>query len=143
MSPVDRALLVAISVSVLVVEVTCLLDPYNKHSDHECYQQHPVFSYLLGQPKVSPISGRLGLTALDIAWNVDQLAFAGDCADAFEVEFQRVGGGRLSWSAWSAMVGCAPTREDPGQKEFSCLRKLVPEDCSTRIRFRLLPHNSR
>ena len=63
--------------------------------------------------------------------------------DAFEVEFQQVGGGRLSWSAWSAMVGCAPTREPVQREQFSCARRLGGEHCRTRMRFRVMPHNSR
>ena len=41
------------------------------------------------------------------------------------------------------MVGCAPTREPTEKEEFSCVRRLYAEHCSTRLRFRVMPHNSR
>ena len=47
--------------------------------------------------------------------------------------FQSIGGGRLSWSAWSAMVNCAPTRRN--QTTFTCLKQLNSRLCSSRIRF--------
>jgi hypothetical protein len=41
------------------------------------------------------------------------------------------------------MVGCAPTRESLAVTQFSCERRLTSQDCSTRLRVRVLPHNSR
>jgi len=108
-----------------------------------CDTQNPEFSYINGQPNISAVPGTSGLTSLLISWDVNQVIYASSCADAFEVEFQQVGGGRLSWSEWSAMVGCAPTRDSLSKEKFSCKRKLDSQHCRTRIRFRIMPHNSR
>ena len=108
----------------------------------DCESRNPEFSYVHGRPNISAVSGSAGLTSLLISWDVTQVVYAPACADAFEVEFQQVGGGRLSWSEWSAMVGCAPTKST-NQVKFSCKRSLTSQHCSTRIRFRVTPHNSR
>jgi len=109
----------------------------------DCKTHNPVFSYVHGRPNITAVPGTSGLTAVLISWDVEQVLYAPVCVDAFEVEYQGVGGGRLSWSAWSAMVGCAPTRESLEHTQFSCERRLYPHDCSTRLRVRVLPHNSR
>ena len=109
----------------------------------DCDTQNPIFSYVHGRPNISAVPGTAGLTAVRISWDVKQVVYAPTCVDAFEVEFQQVGGGRLSWSAWSGMVGCAPTREPVQREQFSCARRLGGEHCRTRMRFRVMPHNSR
>ena len=59
------------------------------------------------------------------------------------MEYQQVGAGRMTWSQWSAMVGCAPFRQHPDQHEFSCHRRLAKEMCGRRVRYRVVAHNSR
>ena len=117
----------------------------NKGSEDisDCERQNPIFSYVYGRPNISAVPGSAGLIAVLISWDMKQVLYAPTCVDAFEVEFQQVGGSRLSWSPWSAMVGCAPTREPREREEFASKRKLEAAHCSTRQRFRVMPHNSR
>ena len=109
----------------------------------ECESEIPEFSQLGGQPLISQVPGHAGLSAVSISWTVDQVLFAPECADAWEVEHQQVGGGRLSWSPWSAMVSCAPYRTSRSLKKFSCSRRLGKEMCGRRMRYRVVAHNSR
>jgi len=78
---------------------------------HGCDRDRPEFSHVRGQPLVSGVKGKSGLTHLHIVWSLGQVLLAADCVDAFEVEFQQVGGGRLAWSQWSGMVSSVKTFE--------------------------------
>ena len=109
----------------------------------ECENETPEFSHLKGSPDISPVIGENGVTEVIISWNDEQIIFAEECADAFEVEHQQVGGGRMKWSEWSAMVGCAPYTLEEGVKHFSCNRRIQREMCARRVRFRVVAHNSR
>ena len=121
----------------------CLVDARRNYIG-ECDAETPEFSHLTGQPLITPVTGHgHQISAVSISWTVDQLLFAPDCADAWEVEQQQVGGGRLSWSPWSAMVNCAPYRTSQSLKEFSCSRRLDKEMCGKRMRYRVVAHNSR
>jgi len=135
-------------ITALLMFFVCLecVDSQNKleqHANKDCAKHNPIFSYVNGRPNVSAVHGTTGIAALKISWDVQQVLFAPSCADAFEVEIAQVGGGRLSWSAWSGMVGCAPTRDIPEKQSFFCHKGLGPQDCSTRLRIRVLAHNSR
>ena len=109
----------------------------------ECDNETPEFSHLKGSPDISPVIGENGVSEVTISWTSQQIIFAADCADAFEVEYQQVGGGRMKWSEWSAMVGCAPYTMDQGVTQFSCNRRIHREMCARRVRFRVVAHNSR
>lgn len=109
--------------------------------EHLCDRARPEFSHTKGQPVVVPVLYNK-TKYLDITWSTENILTGINCADAFEVEFQQVGGGRLTWSSWSAMVTCAPTKNGT-IKIYHCTKFLNWRNCATRIRFRIIPHNSR
>ena len=51
----------------------------------ECEDETPEFSHLRGRPD---IEAEAGVAAVSISWTAEQLLYAADCADAFEVEYQ-------------------------------------------------------
>jgi len=125
----------------LVLHQLCTVAGESSNTDQsDCHTGRPEFSHVSGQPKVTPVWGPQAIAGLDISWTLSQVLGSPNCADAFEVEYQTVGAGRLSWSAWSAMVSCAPTRQN--QTQFSCSKPLTKHHCASRMRFRIIPHNS-
>ena len=124
---------------------SCCLVAARRRYTGECDSETPEFSHLTGEPLISPVVRPHGhqISGVWISWTVDQVLFSPDCADAWEVEHQQVGGGRLSWSPWSAMVSCAPYRTSQSLKEFSCSRRIDKEMCGRRVRYRVVAHNSR
>ena len=98
-------------------------------TEDDCKTETPEFSYVSGLPSLRTRSDETGVRDLNISWSLAQVIYAPHCADAFEVEYQQVGGGRLTWSQWSAMVGCAPFREDPASLQFSCARRISRDQC--------------
>ena len=55
-----------------------------------CRGVTPQFSRLTGRPNISRETDESGITGLVVSWSPQQILFAPECADAFEVEWQEV-----------------------------------------------------